>query len=66
MTQPDDSREVRTPLQFGGICDLHRRLGHPVRLDSSQTQAYCVVCMLLWSSHRDGWYTTDLVDVLAA
>ena len=51
---------------FGGISDLHRRLGHPVRHDSSGAQAYCVICMLLWSSHHGGWYSTDLVESLAA
>ncbi len=54
------------PPPFGGISDLHRRLGHPVRHDSSGGQAYCVVCMLLWSSHDGGWYSTDLVESLVA
>ena len=54
------------PPPFGGISDLHRRLGHPVRHDSSGHQAYCVVCMLLWSSHHGGWYSTDLVENLVA
>ncbi len=61
--RPDSTPD---PPLFGGICDLHQRLGHPVRQDSTGSQAYCVVCMLMWSTHHGGWYSTDLVESLAA
>jgi hypothetical protein len=54
------------PEPFAGISDLHRRLGHPVRVAEQRHQAYCVVCMVLWTSTDGRWYSTDLVEPLAA
>jgi len=60
----DPRRQPTEP--FTGISELHRRLGHPVRVAEHRGQAYCVVCMVLWTSHDGSWYSTDLVEPLAA
>ena len=62
--EPGSDASERQP-HFESASSLHQRLGHPVRHNSNATQAYCVVCMLVWTEHRAGWYSTDLVQTLA-
>jgi hypothetical protein len=54
-----------TEPPYEPVSRVHRELGHPVRIASGGRQAFCVVCLLLWSV-RDDWYATDIVDQLAA
>lgn len=54
-----------TEPPYEPVSRVHRELGHPVRIASGGRQAFCVVCLLLWSA-RDDWYATDIVDQLAA
>lgn len=67
MTASDEPGRTARDRQphFESASSLHQQLGHPVRHNSNDTQAYCVVCMLVWTEHRAGWYSTDLVQTLA-
>lgn len=66
MQHRDVYNPFNSPPPFDGVSGLHRQLGHPVRVTSSGGQAYCVVCLLLWTSQpSQDWYSTDLLDELA-
>jgi hypothetical protein len=54
-----------TEPPYEPVTRVHRELGHPVRVASGGRQAYCVVCLLLWSQ-RGEWYATDIIEQLAA
>jgi hypothetical protein len=54
-----------TDPPYNPVTSVHRELGHPVRVVSGGRQAFCVVCLLLWSQ-RGEWYSTDIVELLAA
>ena len=54
-----------TEPPYEPVTRVHRELGHPIRMASGGRQAFCVVCLLLWSQ-RDDWYATDILHDLAA
>lgn len=54
-----------TEPPYDPVTRVHRELGHPVRIASGGRQAFCVVCLLLWSQ-RDEWYATDIIHQLSA
>lgn len=54
-----------TEPPYEPVTRVHRELGHPIRMASGGRQAFCVVCLLLWSQRED-WYATDILHDLTA